>query len=51
MSVHPSRKHLMRRRHVMWFVGDVLKISGAVVTLSASLYVAWWVVNQFMGGV
>lgn len=51
MSVHPSRKHLVRRRHVMWFVADVLKVSGAVIVLCASLWVAWFVFDRLVWGV
>lgn len=50
MSVHPSRKHLVRRRHVMWFVWDVIKISTALILLGVSGLLAYWGVVLVWGG-
>ena len=49
MGTHPSRKHVVRRRHIMWFVLDVMKISASLIMLALSAWLVWWTVGTIGG--
>lgn len=50
MGVHPSRKHVVRRRHVRWLLWDIVQLSFAVILLATAISLAYVAVGLFWGG-